>query len=118
MGDTLFSVMRRSLLVLVLALVAPCTYADEAGTREVTLSLYAPEAKSVEVVGDFNQWQTGLTLLAGPDKKGMWLVKLTLPATQRRIEYVYWVDSAKRIDPIQPVVQDGFAGQNNVLVLP
>ncbi len=118
MGDTLFSVMRRSLLVLVLALVAPCTYADEAGTREVTLSLYAPEAKSVEVVGDFNQWQTGLTPLAGPDKKGMWLVKLTLPATQRRIEYVYWVDSAKRIDPIQPVVQDGFAGQNNVLVLP
>jgi len=110
--------MRRSFLVLVLALAAPYIYADEAGTHEAIFRLFAPEAKSVEVVGDFNRWQTGLTPLAGPDKKGIWLVKLTLPVTQRRIEYIYWVDGAKRIDPTQPVVQDGFAGQNNVLVLP
>jgi len=106
-------------LALALALAAPWVCADETGARAVTFSLYAPQAKSVEVAGDFNQWQSGATPLAGPDEKGMWRVKLTLPATLNRIEYVYWVDGAsRRIDPGQLVVQDGFAGENNVLVLP
>lgn len=120
MGDTRFLIIvRRLSLVLVLALAAPWVYADEAGTHEATFSLYAPHAKSVEVTGDFNQWQSGATPLDGPDEKGMWRVKLILPATLNRIEYVYWVDGAsRRIDPVQLVVQDGFAGENNVLVLP
>jgi len=120
MGDTRFLIIvRRLSLVLVLALAAPWVYANEASTHEAMFSLYAPHAKSVEVIGDFNQWQSGATPLDGPDEKGMWRVKLTLPATLNRTEYVYWVDGAsRRIDPGQLVVQDGFAGENNVLVLP
>jgi len=106
-------------LALALALAAPWICADETDTHEATFRLYAPKVKSVEVIGDFNQWQIGKTALTGPDEKGMWWAKLTLPITLKRIEYVYWVDGAhKRIDPGQPVVQDGFSGENNVLVLP
>lgn len=106
-------------LALALTLAVPWVCADETGARAVTFSLYAPHAKSVEVAGDFNQWQSGATPLVGPDEKGVWRVKLTLSTSLHRIEYVYWVDGASRkIDTAQPVVQDGFAGENNVLVLP
>ena len=120
MGDTrLLIIVRRLSLVLVLALAAPWVYADEAGTHEATFSLYAPHAKSVDVIGDFNQWQSGATPLAGPDEKGIWRVKLYFPAMLNRVEYVYWVDNTHRkINPTQPVVQDGFASVNNVLILP
>lgn len=119
MSDTLLLLINRRLsLALALTLVLPWAYA-EADTHEAIFSLYAPQAKSVEVLGDFNQWQSGVTLLAGPDEKGRWRVKLTLPATLSRIEYIYWVDGAhRRIDPEQPVVPDGFSGENNVIVLP
>lgn len=105
-------------LTLVLAHTAPWAYAEEEMTREVSFDLYAPQAKSVEVFGDFNQWQSGATPLAGPDETGMWRLRLSLPATLTRIEYIYWVDGARRTDPEQAVVQDGFSGKNNVRVFP
>ena len=112
----LLPIIRR--LSLALALTLPWAYA-QAETNEVTFSLYAPQAKSVEIIGSFNQWQSAETLLTGPDDKGVWHIKLPLPPNLARIEYVYWVDGAhRRIDPGQPVVQDGFSGENNVLVLP
>lgn len=119
MSGTLFIFFARRLsLALALTLALPWAYA-QADTHEVTFSLYAPQAKSVEVIGDFNQWLNGVPLLADPDEKGMWRVKLALPATLTRIEYVYRVDGSHRqIDPRQPIVQDGFSGENNVLVLP
>lgn len=106
-------------LSLLLAMTTSCAHAEATGTHDATFSLYAPHAKSVEVIGSFNLWQAGKVALAGPDEKGMWQVKVPLPATLTRIEYVYWVDGASRkINPGQPVVQDGFSGENNVLVLP
>lgn len=118
MNNTL-SVARRFCLALALALAAPWVCAEGAGTHEATFSLYAPQARTVDVIGDFNRWQSGATPLAGPDIKGMWRVKLSLPAMLNRVEYIYWVDGAhRRVDPEQPVVKDGFAGENNVLILP
>lgn len=109
----------RFYLVLVMALTTLGVAAEESNTHEFTFSLYAPLARSVEIVGDFNQWQSGTTLLVGPDVKGMWQVKLTLPAARNRIEYIYLLDNVhRRLDLTQPVVQDGFAGENNVFVLP
>lgn len=103
----------------VLVLAAPGVGADETGLHEATFSLYAPQAKSVEIIGDFNQWQSGVTSLAGPDETGRWRTKLTFPGTWSRIEYVYWVNNAYRqVDPEQPFVPDGFSGENNILVLP
>ncbi len=104
---------------LLLITATPYAHAEAAGTHDATFSLHAPHAKSVEIIGNFNFWQAGTVALAGPDEKGMWRVKVSLPASLTRIEYVYWVDGASRkIDPAQPVVQDGFSGENNVLVLP
>lgn len=105
-------------LSLILAQTAPWAYAEEAIPREISFDLYAPQAKSVEVFGDFNQWQSGGMPLAGPDETGMWRLKLLLPAALTRIEYVYSVDGARRTDPEQAVVQDGFSGKNNVRVFP
>lgn len=105
-------------LALILAQNAPWAYAEEAIAREISFDLHAPQAKSVEVFGDFNLWQSGEMPLAGPDETGMWRLKLSLPATLTRIEYVYWVDGARSTDPEQAVVQDGFSGKNNVRVFP
>lgn len=113
-----FVTARRVFLALVLALAAPWGYADDADTYVVTFRLYAPQAKSVELVGDFNQWQSGVTPLAGPDETGIWWVTLTLPETLSRIEYSYWVDGARVVDTSQPIVSDGFSGENNVLFRP
>lgn len=120
MTNTLFArIDRRLFLAFAFTLASQWVCADETGARAVTFSLYAPHAKSVEVAGDFNQWQAEATPLVGPDEKGMWRVKVPLPANLTRIEYVYWVDGAsRRVDPAQPVVQDEFSGENNVLVLP
>lgn len=110
---------RRWCLAWALALAAPWACADETGMRVTTFTLHAPQAKSVEILGDFNQWQSGMTPLAGPDETGRWRVRLTFPAAVRRIEYIYWMDGAYRqVDLTQPVVSDGFSGENNVVVLP
>ena len=39
-------------------LAAPWVCAEGADTHEVTFSLYAPQARTVDVIGDFNQWQS------------------------------------------------------------
>ena len=110
---------RRLFVAWALALAAPWVCADETDVREVLFSLYAPQAESVEIIGDFNQWQSGATPLAGPDETGRWRARLTFPGTRSRIEYVYWVNNAYRqVDPEQPIVPDGFSGENNVVVLP
>lgn len=119
-GRTAFLFVDRQLcMALTLALTVPVAGADETGMREIAFSLYAPQAQSVEIIGDFNQWQSGATPLAGPDEAGRWRTRLPFPDTWSRIEYVYWVNNAYRqVDPEQPVVPDGFSGTNNVLVLP
>lgn len=104
--------------ILVLALALPQGYADDADLDVVAFSLSAPQAKSVELVGDFNQWQSGVTPLAGPDETGVWRVTLALPTTLTRIEYSYWVDGIRLVDPTQLVVSDGFSGENNVFIRP
>lgn len=87
-------------------------------TREISFVLHAPQAKSVEVFGNFNQWLSGALPLAGPDETGMWRLRFSLPASYTRIEYVYSVDGMSRTDPEQAVVPDGFSGKNNVRVFP
>ena len=110
---------RRWYLAWALALAASWARADDAEMRAMTFILHAPQARSVEILGDFNQWQSGSTPLAGPDETGRWRVRLAFPAAVRRIEYIYWVDGAHRqVDPAQPIVSDGFSGENNVAVLP
>lgn len=93
--------------------------AAEPAMHTITLSVHAPQAHSVEIAGNFNQWRSEATPLLGPDKKGMWSVELRLPASLNRIEYFYWIDGVSRkIDARESVIDDGFGGQNNIFFLP
>ncbi|MGE0401676.1 MAG: 1,4-alpha-glucan branching protein GlgB [Kofleriaceae bacterium] len=54
----------------------------------VRFSVWAPHARSVNVIGDFNNWQSGATpMRALPDTNGVWTVDV--PGVQRGALYKY-----------------------------
>ena len=82
---------------------------------EVRFELYAPQATSVELLGNFNNWKTGTLQLNGPDPTGHWLT--TLHLAEGRYEYLFLVDGVHWIaDPKALVLRpDGFGKMNSVL---
>jgi 1,4-alpha-glucan branching enzyme len=66
---------------------------------KASFDFYAPEAREVFVVGEFNGWNAKATPMArGAD--GVWRVELTLPPGFYRYNFV--VDSIWRCSPNQP----------------
>jgi len=59
-------------------------------------SLLAPQAKSVFIAGDFNQWNPSSHRLK-KDKQGIW--KISLPLSPGRYEYRFFVDEQWQNDP-------------------
>jgi 1,4-alpha-glucan branching enzyme len=59
-------------------------------------SLSAPQAKSVFIAGNFNQWNLSAHPLKR-DKKGVW--KISLPLGPGRYEYRFLVDGQWQNDP-------------------
>ncbi len=59
-------------------------------------SLSAPQAKSVLITGNFNQWNLSAHPLK-QDKKGVW--KISLPLGSGRYEYRFLVDGQWQNDP-------------------
>jgi 1,4-alpha-glucan branching enzyme len=57
--------------------------------RKTKFSLSAPEAQSVSIVGDFNQWNISSHFLKH-DRKGIWSISLSLNPGQ--YEYRFFVD--------------------------
>jgi hypothetical protein len=77
-----------------------------------------PGARSVEVVGSFNDWSRGTLHLNDDDGNGIWHGKAVLPAGQH--EYMFVVDGERWVpDPLAGrYVDDGFgAGQQNSLLI-
>lgn len=77
-----------------------------------------PGARSVEVVGSFNNWSRGVLHLSDDDGDGIWHGKAVLPAGQH--EYMFVVDGERWVpDPLAGrYVDDGFgAGQQNALLI-
>ena len=77
-----------------------------------------PGARSVEVVGSFNDWSRGVLPLNDDDGDGIWHAKAVLPAGQH--EYMFVVDGERWVpDPLAGrYVDDGFgAGQQNALLI-
>ena len=67
-----------------------------AGGRTQTFSFRAPEALSVQLVGDFTQWQESpISLNRGMD--GVWRTTVQLPAGTHH--YRFLVDGEWRDDP-------------------
>jgi chromosome partitioning protein len=70
-------------------------------TKEgVLFSYYAPEAKKVDVVADFNEWKVDDTTLKNIEGTGLW--QKIVPLTKGRYEYKFLVDGQWRTDPDNP----------------
>lgn len=83
--------------------------------KRVNFSFYAPEAKSVSLAGDFNNWDVNSTPLK-KDAKGMW--KKSLSLAPGRYEYKFFVDGDWKEDPkCSSSVSNIFGTQNSVLIL-
>jgi hypothetical protein len=77
-----------------------------------------PGARSVEVVGSFNDWSRGTLHLRDDNHDGIWDGDAVLPAGQH--EYMFVVDGERWVaDPLAGrYVDDGFgAGQENALLI-
>jgi hypothetical protein len=100
--------------------LAPTRVGDtraDAGTAAVVLVrlvVLQPDARTVEVAGDFNGWDPGRTPLE-PASGGAWTV--TLPLAPGRYEYMFVVNGQEWVPDPLAVEQsdDGFGAQNAVL---
>ena len=84
-------------------------------TNKVQFNLYAPEAKRVFLVGDFNNWDAN-HLPMKKANKGTWETSFALPPG--RHEYRFWVDGVWYDDPnAQERVENPFGSQNCVRLI-
>jgi hypothetical protein len=92
----------------------PAVPSENPSTVQIRFVLAAPGARSVELVGDFNDWKQGeLELSSSGD--GVW--SLTMPLSPGRYAYQFVIDGAKwQPDPnAEATVADGFGGVNSLL---
>lgn len=83
--------------------------------KKVNFSLQAPDAQTVELVGDFSGWQQKPVKLK-KQKSGIW--KATVPLETGRYEYQFIVDGAWRLDPGCPHrAPNPFGGENSLCVV-
>jgi len=83
--------------------------------KRVDFEFYAPEANSVNLAGDFNNWDMNSTSLK-KDKKGIWKKSLNLDSG--RYEYKFFVDGNWKEDPnCSEKVMNTFGSQNSVLIV-
>jgi chromosome partitioning protein len=77
------------------------------------VTLY-PRAKSVQIAGDFNDWQPSKTNLEKVGDSGVWQTKLQLPAGRYRYRLV--VDGQWQQDPYNKLTEaNQFGGHNSVV---
>ncbi|MEN6297148.1 MAG: isoamylase early set domain-containing protein [Rectinema sp.] len=87
-------------------------------TVSVKFVLYAPEASTVELAGDFTSWNPGTYVLKKASVDGMW--EVLVPLKKGRV-YVYnfVIDGDRWISDPKAAVQvdDGFGGSSSLLRL-
>jgi len=83
----------------------------------VHFEIHAPDARQVELVGTFTDWQTDRIKLTGPDASGHWTAELPLPPG--RYEYIFLVDGHQWVTDPQAAFyrEDGFGRENAVLAM-
>jgi hypothetical protein len=97
---------------------APAAPADAVDTiKLVQFMLVAPDARTVSVVGDFNDWDPGATPLREAADAGVWTI--TVPLAAGRHQYVFMVDGNRWTpDPAAPTaVEDDFGMPNSVITV-
>jgi len=83
----------------------------------VKFVFFAPQAGTVSVVGDFNDWSTRATPMRPSANGGVWSV--TLPLSVGRHLYAFVVDGNEWMaDPRAPIApDDGFGHANSVVLV-
>jgi hypothetical protein len=90
--------------------------AAAAGREATQFVLIAPGAKTVALVGDFNDWNVSATQLARQAGDGVWWV--TVPLAPGRYRYAFVVDGTKwERDPSAPGAEDEFGRPNSVVTI-
>jgi len=79
--------------------------------------LIAPQASTVSVVGDFNDWDVRATPLHSDGAQGVWSV--TVPLSRGRYHYTFVIDGTRWMpDPSAPrAVEDDFGRPNSVITV-
>lgn len=78
--------------------------------------LVAPDAESVMLVGDFNDWGLSATHLARQPGDGVWWTTVALPPGRYR--YAFLVNGTTwRSDPNAPAAEDEFGRPNSVVTI-
>jgi hypothetical protein len=97
------------------ATAAPVAAVDT--IKLVQFMLVAPTARTVSVVGDFNDWDPTATPLREAAGAGVWTI--TVPLAAGRHQYVFMVDGNRWTpDPAAPVaVEDDFGLPNSVITV-
>lgn len=93
--------------------IAPALLGPQPVKNGVRFSIQAPEAKSVQVAGDFNNWSPHEGAMLDTDGRGVWSKVFRLkPGTY---QYRFVVDGQWREDPNNPhQEQSPFGGVNSV----
>lgn len=83
----------------------------------VRFVLLAPDARSVALVGDFNNWNRASTALAPTGKEGVWTASVALPPG--RHEYAFVVDGEHWVaDPHANVtIHDDFGTASSIVTV-
>jgi hypothetical protein len=98
------------------AVDTPVTATTDAPAKVTQFVLVAPNAKTVTLVGDFNDWNLAATSLARQDGDGVWWVTVALPPGRYR--YAFVVDGTNwRGDPDAPAAEDDFGRPNSVVTV-
>lgn len=97
--------------------IASAAVEPEPGTELVQFVLVAPQASTVAVVGDFNDWDPSRTPLRSEAGGGVWSVNVPLRSGQH--QYAFVVDGKDwQPDPGAPkAVTDDFGAPNSIIVV-
>jgi hypothetical protein len=78
---------------------------------EVTFKITNPQAKVVQIAGDFTKWEPVLLT----KKNGFWEINLKLKPGEYK--YIYLIDGQPYIDPQKDVYEDPFGTKNSVIYI-
>jgi len=80
-------------------------------------AVWAPNAKHVSVIGDFNDWRPGSIALEDQDHDGVWRATIVLP--EGTYEYMFVVDGERWVPDhlAERLVADDFGRENSVVIV-
>jgi predicted carbohydrate-binding protein with CBM48 len=79
--------------------------------------IVAPDARKMEIVGDFNNWDGSRTPMTRVNDEGTWSVSIPLGAGIHQFQFVK-DDSVRLNDPTLPQTSSDFGSPNSVINIP